>query len=134
MTRLARPEAKLQPETIVALIDVVFFLLVFFLLIGRLDATSPFDVHPSFATIGGDMPGAGTTIAIGADGRLAVDGREILDGAFTDTMSQTSVPGSVAVRVNADAGTEMLHIMPVLARLKAEGFDDVVLVVTTAKR
>ena len=44
--KLARPARAAHSETIVALIDVVFFLLVFFMLIGRMDATAPFDVLP----------------------------------------------------------------------------------------
>ena len=42
--KLSRPKRDQQSETIIALIDVVFFLLVFFMLIGRMDATAPFDV------------------------------------------------------------------------------------------
>ena len=54
--KLTRPPARQAPETIIALIDVVFFLLVFFMLIGRMDATAPFDVTPPTATTGTDMP------------------------------------------------------------------------------
>ena len=50
--KLSRPPARQPPETIVALIDVVFFLLVFFMLIGRMDATAPFDVSPPTAATG----------------------------------------------------------------------------------
>ena len=43
--KLARPTRAQHSETIIALIDVVFFLLVFFMLIGRMDATAPFDAE-----------------------------------------------------------------------------------------
>ncbi|KIC06494.1 biopolymer transporter ExbD, partial [Leisingera sp. ANG-M1] len=50
------PSRNPHSETIIALIDVVFFLLVFFMLIGRMDATAPFDVRPATAVTGRDMP------------------------------------------------------------------------------
>ena len=75
--RLNRPVRRTPPETIIALIDVVFFLLVFFMLIGRMDATSPFEVLPATAQTGSDMPAGGATLSIGADGALALDGSEM---------------------------------------------------------
>ena len=47
---LRRPSRSAQGEPTTALIDVVFFLLVFFMLIGRMDATAPFDVAPPLPT------------------------------------------------------------------------------------
>ena len=52
MRRLARPTDRRPPETLVALVDVVFFLLVFALLAGRMDATAPFDVAPPIGAHG----------------------------------------------------------------------------------
>ena len=57
--KLARGRRRESPETIIPLIDVVFFLLIFFMLIGRMDATAPFDVTPAIAQTGQDMPGGG---------------------------------------------------------------------------
>ena len=66
--KLTRPVRRAMPETIIALIDVVFFLLVFFMLIGRMDATSPFEVLPPITTTGTDMPAGGATVSIGPTG------------------------------------------------------------------
>ncbi|MFD2853819.1 ExbD/TolR family protein [Seohaeicola zhoushanensis] len=72
--KLTRRAPAQHGETIVALIDVVFFLLIFFMLIGRMDATAPFDVIPPVAASGSDMPAGGATLSIAADGALALDG------------------------------------------------------------
>ena len=72
--KLRRPPDRAQPETIVALIDVVFFLLVFFMLVGRMDANAPFEVTPPYAETGGDMPAGGATISVSESGALAFDG------------------------------------------------------------
>lgn len=74
LTRHARDQ---QSETIIALIDVVFFLLVFFMLIGRMDATAPFNVTPPVAQSGRDMPAGGATVAVSESGVLALDGTEM---------------------------------------------------------
>ena len=70
MTRLRRPVRQTPPETLIALVDVVFFLLVFFMLIGRLDATAPFRVTPPVSELGTDLPGGGATVSVAADGTL----------------------------------------------------------------
>ena len=76
--KLTRRTPNPQSETIIALIDVVFFLLVFFMLIGRMYATAPFDVTPPQAETGADMPAGGATLSVSEAGDLALDGREVI--------------------------------------------------------
>ena len=73
MSPLKRPGVRQRPETIIALVDVVFFLLVFALLIGRMDATAPFQVAPPIAKNGVDLPAGGVTVTLG-DGKMALEG------------------------------------------------------------
>jgi biopolymer transport protein ExbD len=129
--RLARTRRARRTETILPLIDVVFFLLVFFLLIGRMDATAPFEVAPSFSTTGRTMPGGGATVAVGDDGRLALDGRTLGEGALLDAIrAQTAVSDALIVRINAHRDAELRFVLPLAGRIRAAGVDDVVLVVT----
>lgn len=125
--RLQRP----MPETIVALIDVVFFLLVFFMLVGRMDATSPFDVAPPQAVLGSDMPGGGATLSVAADGRIALDGTEIsqaeLGPRVADLLAQDP---ELLVRVNAHKSTSLRYVLPHVTVLENLGVRDVVFVVT----
>ncbi len=83
------PEEKPQAETIVALIDVVFFLLVFFILVGRMDATAPFDLIPPTAESPEAAAGGRADHLGRADGRLALDGA-VLE---PDTCSARPRPG-----------------------------------------
>ncbi|WP_226778955.1 ExbD/TolR family protein [Oceaniglobus trochenteri] len=129
--KLGRPRRRTPPETIIALIDVVFFLLIFFMLVGRMDASAPFDVLPPTAQSGADMPGGGVTVSVSADGALALEGgvmarvgvlkrlAERLDGA-PDTL----------VRLNADRGAPLRHVLPLAAEIEALGAHEVVLVLT----
>ena len=120
-----------SPETIIALIDVVFFLLVFFMLIGRMDATAPFDVTPATSQSGSDMPGGGLTVAISAEGDLAVDGAlATAQEVLALLQERLAADPGVLVRVNAHKDAELRRILPLVAELKDAGARDVMLVVT----
>lgn len=129
--KLTRPPRRQHPETIVALIDVVFFLLVFFMLIGRLDASAPFAVIPPVGVTGTDLPAGGITLSISADGTLALDGTaittEALASAITDRLARTP---DMLIRVNADKATQLSHVLPIVSALEQLGAKDVALVVT----
>lgn len=129
--RLNRPETRTPPETILPLIDVVFFLLVFFMLIGRLDATAPFTVEPPRAVTGTDLPGGGVTIAVGRAGALALDGTAMdLPALLARLAERRDADTGLRVRLNADGAAEVRHVLPLAARLSDLGYADVVLVVT----
>ena len=132
--RLKRREPPAQSETIIALIDVVFFLLVFFMLIGRMDATAPFDVSPPIAASGSDMPAGGATLSVSRLGDLALDGREITRDALGPALSQLlDADPALRLRVNAHKNAELRHVLPLVGDAEALGFRDVVLVVTPAE-
>lgn len=129
--KLTRPPARQAPETIIALIDVVFFLLVFFMLIGRMDATAPFDVIPPNATTGSDMPAGGITLSVSATGFMALDGTPNAD-PLPNLLQALSRDPDTLVRINAHRDTELRHVLPLIAKLEAAGARDVALVVTPA--
>jgi biopolymer transport protein ExbD len=133
--KLARPRRRETPETIIPLIDVVFFLLIFFMLIGRMDATAPFDVIPAVAVTGQDMPGGGATLSISENGALALNGTA-MDHATT-LISLTAIladnPRSL-VRINAHKNAELQKFLPLVAAIEALGAQDVVLVVTPSSQ
>ncbi|MEM7319669.1 MAG: biopolymer transporter ExbD, partial [Pseudomonadota bacterium] len=131
---IARPAPKQAPETIIALIDVVFFLLVFFMLIGRMDATAPFDVEPPVAQTGADMPGGGITLSVSADGVLALDGRIAEAGNMAEVIAPLiAAQDDLLVRVNAHRDAQLRNILPLVSEIEALGARDVVLVVTPPK-
>ncbi len=129
--KLSRAPRRTQPETIVALIDVVFFLLVFFMLIGRMDATAPFEVVPATAGTGIDMPGGGLTLAVSTTGMLALDGEQLERSAALRRVAEKMIEApSTMVRVNADHAAALSDVLPLVAELEASGAGDIFLVVT----
>ncbi|WP_386630557.1 ExbD/TolR family protein [Sulfitobacter geojensis] len=129
--RLTRPPVRQAPETIIALINVVFFLLVFFMLIGRMDATAPFEVSPPIAATGSDMPAGGITLSVSAAGDMAVDGTPTT-APLDILLDQIAQAPETLVRINAHHAAELRHILPLIAALEAAGAQDVALVVTPA--
>lgn len=131
--KLTRPPRNPHSETIIALIDVVFFLLVFFMLIGRMDATAPFDVAPPLALSGRDMPAGGATLSVSQDGVLALNGEvispDLLDTALNAELGRDT---DLRLRINAHRDAELRHVLPLVGRAEAIGIRDVVLVVTPA--
>lgn len=129
--KIRRPPQRHPPETIITLIDVVFFLLVFFLLVGRMDATSPFEVVPPVAETGSDMPGGGITLAVSAEAALALDGVGMARAdAIERIAARLADDPAILIRVNAHHTTELRHVLPLVAELEALGARDVALVVT----
>ncbi|MCB2094762.1 MAG: biopolymer transporter ExbD [Rhodobacteraceae bacterium] len=129
--KLRRPPRRGQPETIIALIDVVFFLLVFFLLIGRMDATAPFDMAPPTALGGTEMPGGGATVSISAQGALALNGAAL---DRKDTLRGLALllenTPDLLIRINAHRDSELRNVLPLVGEIEALGARDIVLVVT----
>lgn len=129
--KLTRPTPRQQPETIIALIDVVFFLLVFFMLIGRMDATAPFDVTPPEARSGSDLPAGGLTLSLGSDGELALDGDEVLARDVVALVSGGLADNpDLTVRINAHRDSRLHRVLPLIAQLENVGAREVVLIVT----
>lgn len=120
-----------MPDPLVSLIDVVFFLLVFFMLVGRMDATAPFDVAPPISLLGEDLPTGGLTVSVGEDGRMALDGVELDQAALLARLAalHDSQP-DLLVRVNAHAALRLSVLLPLVAEIEGAGISDVVLVVT----
>lgn len=129
--KLVRRQEKPQSETIIALIDVVFFLLVFFMLIGRMDATAPFDVIPPVASSGQDLPAGGVTLSIGRNGATAMDGVSIARPEIQETLAKAleDDPG-LQLRINAHHEVDLRHVLPLIGQAEALGARDIVLVVT----
>lgn len=131
--KLRRPSREQHSETIIALIDVVFFLLVFFMLIGRMDATAPFEVSPPVARTGTDLPAGGATLSVAAGGELAFDGSAVDQPGFRLALTnRLQSDPDLRLRVNAHRDAPLRHVLPLVGLAEELGVRDVVLVVTPA--
>jgi biopolymer transport protein ExbD len=129
--RLRRPAEQPPREAIAPLIDAAFFLLVFALLAGRMDATAPFEVLPPVSQEGAPLPQGGATISVSADGALALDGRPREAAEIVAALGRAAPDGPADfVRINADGAAPLHRVLPLLAALEDAGAARVALVVT----
>lgn len=129
--RLNRRYNRPVQEPILALIDVVFFLLVFFMLVARLDASAPFEVLPPNAKSGQDMPGGGVTLSIAQDGAMAINGTSVTQESWLGVLKEAQTQGGeTLVRINAHRAVALRHVLPVIETLEAAALGETILVVT----
>ncbi|KIC06511.1 biopolymer transporter ExbD, partial [Leisingera sp. ANG-M1] len=80
---------------------------------------------------GRDMPAGGITLAISAQGALALDGEAITREALSPALSALLADDpDLRLRINAHRAAELRRVLPLVAEAEALGFKDVVLVVT----
>lgn len=117
-----RPRA----ESIVPMINVVFLLLIFFLMTSRLAQPDPFEVTPPTAALD-RAPEAEATLYADKSGRLSFDGSE--GEAALARLASVAAPDAV-IQLRADANLEAAKAAALLTQLAAAGLARVELVVS----
>lgn len=113
-------------DRILPLINVVFLLLIFFMVVGSLSATDPFQISPPTSINGDAGDPKDVVLLIGADGRLALDGKVMepagLQAAVTERLA---VAPDQEVHVKADGGAEAVAVVAVMETLRRAGAERV---------
>lgn len=120
--RFPRPARRRLPESVVPMINVVFLLLVFFLLTAQIAPAPPFEVVLPEAESAAP-PEAERVLHVGADGTPA------LGEARGDAVWMALAGGAGALSVRADADLPAAEMARLLTRLAAAGIDDITLTV-----
>ncbi|SHE93566.1 outer membrane transport energization protein ExbD [Loktanella atrilutea] len=116
------PPRRTPPESIVPMINVVFLLLIFFLMTAQITPPEPVEVTPPVATM--DDPSDGDlTLFISADGTPAYDTAQG-DAALAALFAAQPA----ALTIKADAAVPASTVAALLPRLAAAGFDAITLV------
>lgn len=121
-------------ENVIPLINVVFLMLIFFMLAGRISENDAFPVTPPESETQAIPDWQAREILIDAQGNLAVDGRRLsLDDLQSELAISPPPDRPVAVNLKVDEHLMAADFMPVLAALRDSGLTRVTLL-TTAKR
>jgi biopolymer transport protein ExbD len=127
--RFRQRKSKADTEAgILPLINVVFLLLIFFMLAGQLTAAGPFPVMPPESAAAGapDLQQEGepreAVILLAADGRLALDGALVEEAALKAALAErlAAVPG-LPVHLKADGDAEAAAVVAVMETLRDAG-------------
>lgn len=118
-------------ERILPLINVVFLLLIFFMLAGRLAQSDLFNVEPPVSEGAGeslpDDPEAPQEVLLllAADGRIALNGTPVEPAALkTEVAALLTAHPDLPVTLKADGGAEALEVVAVMESLRDAGARD----------
>jgi biopolymer transport protein TolR len=115
--RLPDEDARVLP-----LINIVFLLLVFFMIAGHMSATGPFEIDPVQSASTGLPQPENLTLYMAADGRLALDGVELdIEELEAAVRARHAADAGLRVRLQADGRTEAMQVVFVMERLRAAG-------------
>ncbi|MDF1792897.1 MAG: biopolymer transporter ExbD [Thalassobaculaceae bacterium] len=132
--RLARKRPRNEDDRILPLINVVFLLLIFFMLAGRLAATDPFRIDPPQSVSAGPVTIEDLLVQVGAEGRLALNGEEMGEMALVAAVSARvgeGTPGTV--RLKADGRVEATRVVAIMELLREAGIDKLQLLTLPAR-
>ncbi|MBT8420859.1 MAG: biopolymer transporter ExbD [Gammaproteobacteria bacterium] len=127
--KLPQTEKKPPYEPIGPLVDIVFLLLVFFLLVGTLAPVQPLAVAPPTAE-NTEIPTQGPLLVLlDTDGRLAFDGRILDSDALAEALepvvaAREQINGKQTVHIEADAEVPAKRVLDLLKRLRAVGVEE----------
>lgn len=118
------PRPRNHEERILPLINVVFLLLIFFMLAGRLAAIDPFQITPPTSDSEGPAARQELLVLVGADGRLALDNQVMEAAALRDAVAVRLVENvGAGVRLKADSATAATEVVAVMELLREAGVE-----------
>ena len=112
--RLAEPPRTSPRESVVPMINVVFLLLIFFLMSATLADPDPFELRTPEAQAGREAAGEAGVLFVSASGEVAF-------GSLRGEAALGAAGGAQALRIRADQGVEASRIAALIARLSAAG-------------
>lgn len=102
--------ARNDDERILPLINIIFLLLIFFMLAGQLQAVGGLEIDPAVSTIEAETGDRDRMVELARDGRIALDGEPVDRQALAERLAQ----GVDAIWLKADrqvAATEVVRLM-----------------------
>ena len=118
------PPRRTPPESIVPMINVLFLLLIFFLMTAQITPPDPLEVSPPIAALD-DISEGDLTIYVDAGGTFAFDDLRG-DAAVTAVLAQADRDSTLILK--ADASVPATVIAALLPRLAGGNFSDITLV------
>ena len=122
--RFQPPRPKSDDERILPLINVVFLLLIFFMLTGKLASVDPIEVTPPRSASEGTIDARELVIVIGANGDLAFDGERIDQASLEESVAKRLIgDAGLQVWLKADSGTDSVQVITIMETLREAGVE-----------
>lgn len=122
-------------EAILPLTNVVFLLLIFFMLTGRLVSPEPFEIQPPESQSETAAKNSGLEIQISANGDMALDGEPIERDALKATVRKRLDTNPVTpIRLRADGAGDATRVVAVMHMLHDAGAERLRLITIAPER
>ncbi|MAB12982.1 biopolymer transporter ExbD [Parvibaculum sp.] len=116
--KLTRRRRLAETESVVPLINIVFLLLIFFMVVGELAAPTPFPLEPPQSSSDLASEKREAELFVSADGALSFNGANVTEATLADALG---TPPPAEVRVAADGKVEARLVGRLLAGLREAG-------------
>ena len=117
-----------EADNILPMINVVFLLLIFFIMTGALHAVDYFNVNPPSSSSEFEGSLNDTVILVGGDGRLAIDNKEVDEVDLQLSVSDKLSTNTGAIfRIKADGRVDAARVVEVMELIEAVGVRRVML-------
>lgn len=111
-------------ERILPLVNIVFLLLIFFMLVGRLAAPDPFAIEPPKSASDNPAQPSGVIVHVGVGERLALGGDPIsMAGLQAQVAQRLQGAPDTPVRLMADDSVAATRVVTIMQRLRAAGVE-----------
>ena len=121
------PRRHPRRMSLTPMIDVVFLLLIFFMLSSRFGMDAVLPIAGGAEGAGSAWQGAPRLVQIGADD-LVLNGNPVAPADLAAALAPLMPEGGGAVILRPAEGADLQRVVGVMDRLRAAGFDDLILV------
>ena len=114
-----------EDARVLPLINIVFLLLIFFMITGYMSATGPFELEPVRSASPGQPQREDLVVFVSSDGRLALDGIETSgeDMEALVAARRAAAGTDLRVRLQADGRAEATRVVAIMERLRTAGVE-----------
>lgn len=122
--KFGRKHRRSEEERVLPLINVVFLLLIFFMIAGKLTTTDPFDVAPPTSTANEQPAEHDLIIHVSAKNELALEGEPTtIESLTTAIINIKETDEQVTVRLKADANVNSNNVIELMEALREVGIE-----------
>ena len=131
--RMHEPMERARTDNTIALINVVFLMLIFFLFAGSVEPNDAHDINPPDVSVEREKTDTGGALVIGPDGAITMRGKTIAPEALAETLSAPSdEERQRPLRIVADKALPASALNGILASARQAGRERIVLVARQA--
>lgn len=121
-TESRRPRG--QDEPVLPLINIVFLLLIFFMVAGKLTSSDPFEVTPPDSAAEALPDAEAPTLLLATDGSLAFEGEVLDEAGLRAVLARLRDEGGLErLRLRADAAADTPDVVALMALLRESGVE-----------